>query len=537
LKRISYLFLLVILIFKTGEVYAQWSTDPNNNLIVGYGLLPELCSDSAGGCYITYEQNLTYPRHLILERLNRYGYKPWGSGKQITGLLEEQSSAKITEDGYGGVIVSYLDIYDNHDPYNPIFYNRLRVQRVDSGGNFLWGPNGVSVSRSETNQSEQTIVDDGMGGCIVVWSDTLSKLRAQRTDNIGSRCWSDSGIELETNTQYSPKILKTAENIFVIAYGASLKKIDIDGHLSWPQSINVGFGTRSIASDLEGNVIVFDAVGSPENIIYVAQKFDSLGVVQWQNPYVVLAESTIFSVYGYTINVVNKSEIIVTWQKSLVDTSRIYAQRISSMGSIQWQKNGINVSKISSIQELPKSVSGEENNIIFSWRDSRGGIFAQKNDMNGYTLWDTTDILICKPLLTYEKVTTDRNGGLIIIGSRDDFSIRAQQVSRNGKLGEIITNVNFENDIHYMENFVLYQNYPNPFNSGSSIKFDIPKNDYVKMDIYNLLGQYVKTLVNQYYEAGKHIITMEGGELSSGIYFYKMQTSKQILVRKLTIIK
>ena len=165
MKRILYLFLLIIFIFKTGEIYAQWSTDPYNNLIVGYGLLPELCSDSAGGCYITYEQGTTYPRHLMLERLNRYGNKPWGSGKQITGLLEQQSNAKITEDGHGGVIVSYLDYYDNLDLDNPVFFYRLRVQRVDSSGNFLWEQNGVRVSVSETNQGNQAFNSDGNGGC------------------------------------------------------------------------------------------------------------------------------------------------------------------------------------------------------------------------------------------------------------------------------------------------------------------------------------------------------------------------------------
>jgi hypothetical protein len=82
-------------------------------LIVGYGLNPEIASDSAGGCYITYEQNTTYPRRLILERLDRYSYKPWGSGKRIVGLLREQRFAKITEDGQSGVIISYLDVEIN----------------------------------------------------------------------------------------------------------------------------------------------------------------------------------------------------------------------------------------------------------------------------------------------------------------------------------------------------------------------------------------------------------------------------------------
>ena len=93
---------------------AQWSTDPNNNLIVGYGLDPHICSDSAGGCYITYDyENIYYPRKLGLERLDKYGYKPWGTLKQIFGELPQQYRAKIIEDGEGGVIISYIDRFEN----------------------------------------------------------------------------------------------------------------------------------------------------------------------------------------------------------------------------------------------------------------------------------------------------------------------------------------------------------------------------------------------------------------------------------------
>ncbi len=52
-------YLLLIIVLAT-SLQAQWSTDPNNNLIVGYGLDPHICSDSAGGCYITYDYDNIY---------------------------------------------------------------------------------------------------------------------------------------------------------------------------------------------------------------------------------------------------------------------------------------------------------------------------------------------------------------------------------------------------------------------------------------------------------------------------------------------
>ena len=60
------------------NLFSQWSNDPNNNLIVGYGQDPHICSDSAGGCYIIYNYETTwYPQKLALERFDKYGYKPW----------------------------------------------------------------------------------------------------------------------------------------------------------------------------------------------------------------------------------------------------------------------------------------------------------------------------------------------------------------------------------------------------------------------------------------------------------------------------
>ena len=107
-------FFLPLFFFANNVIFPQWSTDPNNNLIVGYGQDPHICSDSAGGCYITYNHETTwYPQKLAVERLDKYGYKLWGTMRQILGELPEQWQAEIIEDSEGGVIVSYFEWYQN----------------------------------------------------------------------------------------------------------------------------------------------------------------------------------------------------------------------------------------------------------------------------------------------------------------------------------------------------------------------------------------------------------------------------------------
>jgi len=90
--------------------------------------------------------------------------------------------------------------------------------------------------------------------------------------------------------------------------------------------------------------------------------------------------------------------------------------------------------------------------------------------------------------------------------------------------------------------YELLQNYPNPFNSETIIKFRVPEKSHVKIDIYNVIGQHVVTLVDGVYGSGEHTVKWDGKdkfnrELSSGIYFYMMRSNGYIFSRKMVYIK
>jgi photosystem II stability/assembly factor-like uncharacterized protein len=87
------------------------------------------------------------------------------------------------------------------------------------------------------------------------------------------------------------------------------------------------------------------------------------------------------------------------------------------------------------------------------------------------------------------------------------------------------------------DKFNLHQNYPNPFNPSTTIKFDIPKSGIVTLKIYDMLGREMKSLVNGFKNAGTYEVTFNGNNLSSGIYFYKLQTDAQVQTKKLMLIK
>jgi plastocyanin len=85
--------------------------------------------------------------------------------------------------------------------------------------------------------------------------------------------------------------------------------------------------------------------------------------------------------------------------------------------------------------------------------------------------------------------------------------------------------------------FRLEQNYPNPFNPSTLISFDLPIQTFVSLKVYNLIGQEVATLVNEQIVAGRYSKTWNAGSMTSGVYFYRLQTASFSETKKLIITK
>ena len=85
--------------------------------------------------------------------------------------------------------------------------------------------------------------------------------------------------------------------------------------------------------------------------------------------------------------------------------------------------------------------------------------------------------------------------------------------------------------------FSLYQNYPNPFNPSTTIKYILPKEGIVTLKVFNVLGKEVKTLTNEFEQAGTHNISFNASTLPSGIYFYRLTSGNFTQVKKLVYIK
>jgi len=84
-------------------------------------------------------------------------------------------------------------------------------------------------------------------------------------------------------------------------------------------------------------------------------------------------------------------------------------------------------------------------------------------------------------------------------------------------------------------NFLLNQNCPNPFNPLTRINYTIPENGVVHLEVFNILGEKVQTLVNEYKNSGKYSVNFDANDLSSGIYFYRLVSGKITITKKMIL--
>jgi len=87
------------------------------------------------------------------------------------------------------------------------------------------------------------------------------------------------------------------------------------------------------------------------------------------------------------------------------------------------------------------------------------------------------------------------------------------------------------------DKFILYNAYPNPFNPNTKIKYSIQNSDMVQIKVYDIMGVEIETLLNEYKQTGTYEVEFDAGNLTSGVYFYRMtsgnysETKKMILLR------
>jgi len=116
-------------------------------------------------------------------------------------------------------------------------------------------------------------------------------------------------------------------------------------------------------------------------------------------------------------------------------------------------------------------------------------------------------------------------------------------IIKDNGIGELADTAEFDMTISTVsveqipEEFMVYPNYPNPFNPVTTLRFDLPSANQVKIEIFNTRGQRVAILADQGFEAGSWNLNFDASYLSSGVYFYKITAGEKMIVNRMTLLK
>jgi len=120
------------------------------------------------------------------------------------------------------------------------------------------------------------------------------------------------------------------------------------------------------------------------------------------------------------------------------------------------------------------------------------------------------------------------------ISGSGNYFYRLKQIDKDGnyEYSKIV-----EVNLSHPKTFLLSQNYPNPFNPNTIINYDLPVNSSLTLRVFNILGKEIITLVNEEKPAGRYQVTLDGSNLSSGVYYYQLKTETFTDTKKLLLLK
>lgn len=134
------------------------------------------------------------------------------------------------------------------------------------------------------------------------------------------------------------------------------------------------------------------------------------------------------------------------------------------------------------------------------------------------------------------RFCSSSTNGLSFVDSVSGYAVGYEGVivkTTDGGASTFIKNTNES----IAKSFSLYQNYPNPFNPSTRIKFTLPKNESVKIIIFDILGRKIETLLDENLTAGVHELNWNASGYAAGVYFYMLQTDSFIETKKMMLIK
>ncbi|MBS1518130.1 MAG: T9SS type A sorting domain-containing protein [Bacteroidetes bacterium] len=420
-------------------------------------------------------------------------HHPGGAVKKIS--VDNQPANTVT--GFGGRLVNgfWLVVWDEGMTEGgssgcPIFDQNHRVIGQNLGGTAANCANPQSVQKYFGKFSESWAHGGNSSNQLKDWLDPNNSgvLTVDGIDDV-------TGIAPVTNF---------TSNIQVIPIGGgSVDFFDLttNGPTSWTWSFPGA--TPSTSSDRNPGGIAYTATGNYTVSLTTSNAFGGnmkTAVAYIKVEGVPLSTFTLQSPPSLTTIIVNSNDPTpaqFTWRTSNPDPSVKYRFKIKKVGTTAEDTYLSNNNGTDTVMSLRKS-----------FLDSLAASYGTNGDS----------------VLCAWRVTAS-NGADSVTANSFIITLKRQTVGIN-QISSVLP-----------ERFSLYNNYPNPFNPTTNIKFDIIKNDRVTLSVYNVLGEKVSTLVDQDLAPGSYTVDFNAAGLSSGMYFYRLETRGYSETKRMALVK
>ncbi|HEX3072725.1 MAG TPA: T9SS type A sorting domain-containing protein, partial [Ignavibacteriales bacterium] len=163
------------------------------------------------------------------------------------------------------------------------------------------------------------------------------------------------------------------------------------------------------------------------------------------------------------------------------------------------------------------------------WK-KKNGTWSLKTTTTNTNYTDSGELIVAPNVVVNYKVCAVNNSGQKT-GFSNEVSISVGSMAKqNSDNAEQMENGEIPNALGA-------QNYPNPFNPTTVINYAIPQDSRVTLKVYNMLGQEVAALVDDFKTAGRYNVTFDASHLSTGMYIYRLTAGNNILVKKISFVK
>jgi uncharacterized delta-60 repeat protein len=498
--------------------------------------------DNSGNVYITgYSTGLIYDYDYVTIKYDSAGAEQWHSAYNGPGNFIDYA-CKVAVDDSGNVYTAGWSGGSNgFNDYATVKYNSLGVQQ--------W------VSRYHGPQSEG---DDACYGMTIGCDGNIY---------VTGGSISESGDRDYLTVKYN----NSGEQQWTARYDGSINDFDV---------------AMALTVDCSGNVYVTGkSAGINSSLDYLTIKYNSSGEEDWtaryngpansedgatvinidnnDNVYVAGISAGLNSGFDYTIikYTPDGSEEWIS-QFNGTDNGDDWLTGIALDGDNNIIATGYTFTSSSSFdyatvkynqQIIPVELTSFTafaigNNVMLNWRTStetnnlgfevqRSNIRDQRSEAGGQKPdWENVGFVGGFGTTTEPKSYSFTDNNL----QSGNYTYRLKQIDFDGSFN--YTNeveVEVETQDFASIQFSLSQNYPNPFNPATQISYSIPKDGYVSLKVYNTLGQEVANLVNELVKAGNHQVkfSAKDGKLSSGVYYYRIETAENVSVKKMILIR